>query len=172
MSIFYKDGNKNSNMRINTDGKLFKWLEDNYYVDNNQLLISGDVLEAIQDQQPELEPQESVLIGHLIYNLSYNGGYIFREILSFEDKIDYIKEKHLISDDLINSEQHDIIIIVRCIEQHKEEIRNNPVFLLPITLKTFKKEIYVELCITQLHNPITALPLNVVQQAIDLCYLD
>lgn len=172
MSIYYKDGNTNSNMRVNSDGKLFKWLEDNYYVDNNQFALYKEVFEAIQDQQPELDRNEEVLLGHLLYNLSYNGGYIFREVLSFEDKIDYIKEKHLISDDLINSEQHDIIIIVRCIEQHKEEIRNNPVFLLPITLKTFRTEIYRDLCSTQLHNPITALPLNVVQEAIDLCYLD
>ena len=90
MSVFYKDGNRNSNMRINTDGKLYKWLETNYYVDDGQILISRDVLEAIQEQQPEFEANEDALIGNLIFNLEYNGGYIFREILSFEDLIDEI----------------------------------------------------------------------------------
>lgn len=168
MSLYYKDGNVNSNMRINTDGKLFKWLEDNYYVDGNQLLISADVLEAIQEQQPELEQNERVLVGHLIYNLSYNGGYIFREILSFEDKIDYITDKHLVGDDLIHSDQHDIIVMIRTIENNKEEIRHNPLFLLPITLDDVHY-IYKHYCATSFNWK--NLPLSIIQEAVDLCFL-
>ena len=152
MSIFYKDGNKNSNMRINTDGKLFKWLENNYYVDGNQLLISGDVLEAIQDQQPELEQNEAVLVGHLIYNLEYNGGYIFREILSFEDLIDEIKEKHLTGDDLINSDEYDTVMFVRCIENNQEALNEDEVFWSKTKYWEQFRHIYVHYCTTQLNE--------------------
>lgn len=153
MSIFYKDGNRNSNMRINTDGKLFKWLEDNYYVDNNQLLISGDVLEAIQDQQPKLEQNEAVLVGHLIYNLEYNGGYIFREILGFEDLIDEIKEKHLTGDDLINSKEYETVMFVRCIENNQDALNEDEVFWNE--MDTYPKKfhyIYSKYCTTQLNE--------------------
>lgn len=128
MSIFYLNGNRNSNMRINTDGKLFKWLENNYYVDNNQLVISDEVLEAIKEQQPDLDQNEAVLVGHLIYNLDYVGGYIFREILSFEDLIDEIKEKHLTGSDLINSDEYDTVMLIRCIENHQEDLNNDEIF--------------------------------------------
>lgn len=152
MSIFYKDGNKNSNMRINTDGKLFKWLENNYYVDDSQLLISGDVLEAIQEQQPELEQNEAVLVGHLIYNLEYNGGYIFREILGFEDLIDEISEKHLIGSDLIESDEYDTVMFIRCIENNRDEINQDEVFWSE--MDTYPKQfhyIYSKYCTSQLN---------------------
>ena len=152
MSIFYKDGNKNSNMRINTDGKLFEWLENNYYVDGNQLLISGDVLEAIQDQQPELEQNEAVLVGHLLYNLEYNGGYIFREILGFEDLIDEISKKHLTGDDLINSDEYDTVMFVRCIEQSQEDLNNDEVFWEECDTYAKKfRHIYKHYCTSQLN---------------------
>ena len=152
MSIFYKDGNKNSNMRINTDGKLFKWLENNYYVDGNQLLISSDVLEAIQDQQPELEQNEAVLVGHLIYNLEYNGGYIFREILGFEDLIDEISKKHLTGNDLINSDEYDTVMFIRCIENSQEDLNNDEVFWEECDTYAKKfRYIYKHYCTSQLN---------------------
>ena len=151
MSIFYLNGNRNSNMRINSDGELFKWLENNYYVDDGQLLISGDVLEAIKEQQPEFEANEDALIGNLIYNLEYNGGYIFREILSFEDLIDEIKEKHLTGSDLIESDEYDTVMFIRCIENHQSELNDDEFFWSE--MDTYPKKlhyIYRNYCTSQL----------------------
>lgn len=166
MSIFYKDGNRNSNMRINTDGKLFKWLENNYYVDGNQLLISGDVLEAIQDQQPELEQNEAVLVGHLIYNLEYNGGYIFREILSFEDLIDEIEEKHLTGSDLIESNEYDTVMLVRCIENNQDALNEDEAFWSKSNYWKRLNHIYGHYCTTQLNEEL--INHNAIKKAIKM----
>lgn len=153
MSLYYLNGDRNSNMRINTNGKLFKWLEDNYYVDENQLLISKDVLEAIQEHQPELEQHESILVGHLIYNLSYNGGYIFREILGFEDLISEVSDNHLTGLELENSDEYDTIMLIRSIENHQDEINNDEFFWEE--KKTYPQQfkyLYDEYCATQLNK--------------------
>ena len=167
MSVFYKDGNRNSNMRINTDGKLYKWLETNYYVDDGQILISRDVLEAIQEQQPEFEANEDALIGNLIFNLEYNGGYIFREILSFEDLIDEIEEKHLTGSDLIESSEYDTVMLVRCIENNQDALNEDEVFW--DEMASYKKKfhhIYKHYCTTQLNEEL--INHNAIKKAISL----
>ena len=151
MSLYYLNGNKNSNFRINTDGKLFEFLSDNKDVYNDEIHIGEWTLEAIKDQQPNLSSDEAVLVGHLIYHLEYNGGYLFREILGFEDLIDEISKKHLTGSDLINSDEYDTVMFVRCIENHQEEINNNDFFWRE--MDTYAKKfryIYGHYCSTQL----------------------
>lgn len=151
MSLYYLNGNKNSNCRINTDGKLFEFLSDNKDVYDDEIHITGETLEAIQDQQPELEQNESVLVGYLDFHLEYNGGYVFQEKLGFEDLIDEITEKHLTGNDLINSDEYDTIMFIRCIENHQDQINDDMVFWND--MDTYSKQfwhIYELYCTSQL----------------------
>lgn len=97
MSIFYKDGNRNSNMRINTDGKLFK-------------------------------------------------------CLSFEDLIDEIKEKHLTGSDLVESDEYDTVMFIRCIENNQDALNEDEMFWNE--MDTYPKKfhyIYSNYCTSQLN---------------------
>lgn len=150
MSLYYLNGNKNSNFRINTDGKLFEFLSDNKDVFDNEIHITSETLEAIQDQQPVMSQSESVLVGYLIYNLEYNGGYVFEEKLGFEDLIDEITEKHLTGSDLIASDEYDTVMFIRCIENHQDKINENEDFWERNTYSQKFWYIYNMYCSTQL----------------------
>lgn len=60
------------------------------------------------------------------------------------------------------------IILIRCIEQHQDEIRKDPEFLLPLTQKQIKK-FYKNYCTTQINLDIISL--NVIQDTINLVFL-
>lgn len=60
------------------------------------------------------------------------------------------------------------IILIRCIEQHQNEIRKDPEFLLPLTQKKIK-EFYGNYCTTQINLDIVSL--NVIQDTINLVFL-
>lgn len=150
MSLYYLNGNKNSNFRINTDGKLFEFLSDNKDVFDNEIHITGETLEAIKDQQPVLNNYESTLVGYLIFHLEYNGGYVFEEKLGFEDLIDEITKKHLTDGDLIASDEYDTIMFIRCIENHQDEINENEDFWSKKTYSQRFWYIYNMYCSTQL----------------------
>ena len=104
-------------------------------------------------QQPNLPSNEAVLVGYLYYHFEYFGGYVFKEILSFEDLIDEITKKHLIGDDLINSDEYETVMFVRCIENSQEELNNNEFFWEE--MDTYPKKfnyIYSHYCTSQLNK--------------------
>lgn len=82
MKTFYLNGNKDSNMSFEENGKLYNYLLSNYEVEFNmegeQVVITKDILEDIIENDIELSMSESILIGNLWYNIDYNGAYIFR----------------------------------------------------------------------------------------------
>ena len=81
---FYYNGNPESDLKFEENGAMCRFLEDNYeaYFDRvgEKFLIGSDVLEAIKDADEEkyqFTEEEKVVIGHLMYNIEYNGAYIF-----------------------------------------------------------------------------------------------
>lgn len=150
MSLYYLNGNKNSNFRINTDGKLFEFLSDNKDVYNDEIHITEQTLEDIKEQQPVISQKEAVLVGYLDFHLEYNGGYVFQEKLGFEDLIDEITKKHLTGLDLEKSNEYDTIMFVRCIENHQDEINKNEDFWERNTYSQRFWYIYDMYCSTQL----------------------
>lgn len=82
---FYFNGNKDSELYFKENGALCRFLEDNYeaYFDRvgEKFIIGSDVLEALKDADEEkykFTEHEKTVIGHLMYNIEYNGAYIFR----------------------------------------------------------------------------------------------
>lgn len=83
--VFYYNGNPESDLYFEENGALCRFLEDNYeaYFDRvgEKFIIGSDVLEALQDADEEkykFTEHEMTVIGHLMYNIEYNGAYIFR----------------------------------------------------------------------------------------------
>lgn len=82
--VFYYNGNKESDLYFEEDSALCRFLEDNYeaYFDKvgEKFIIGSDVLEALKDADKEkykFTQKEMTVIGHLMYNIEYNGAYIF-----------------------------------------------------------------------------------------------
>lgn len=90
--------------------------------------------------------------------------------MKFENILN-LNGKGLTGNELTESENHDVIVTVRAIEMHKEEIRSDPCVLFPVTDEKKLKHIYKHYCSTGLHNGLENLPMSIINQAIDLCYL-
>lgn len=76
MEAFFLNGNQSSDFKITEDMKIYKWLEENYHVNDNEIPITREILEELQDV--DLPKTEEKLVGNLLYNVEYNfGGYIF-----------------------------------------------------------------------------------------------
>lgn len=90
--------------------------------------------------------------------------------MEFENQINIIG-KGLTGEDLVNSPNHDNVIMVRTIEANKEAIRKDPVVLFPVVDLNTVKHIYREYCATTLHNGVENLSMSIIKEAIDLCFL-
>lgn len=80
---FYINGNKDSQLKIKENSKLYNYLSDNYMIefDNNNneyLIIDKNILNQIVNNEIELDKKETILIGVLLYHYEYNQGYIFK----------------------------------------------------------------------------------------------
>ena len=88
---------------------------------------------------------------------------------TYEHKLDH-PYKGLTSYDLKDPKLHDEILLIRAIEQHKEQIRKDPEILFPVIDRKTVRHIYKEYCSTQLDN-LEDISLHYIKEAIDLTYL-
>lgn len=102
-----------------------------------------------------------------IYILVKGVDYIMA--FTYEHKLDH-PYKGLTSYDLKDPKLHDEILLIRAIEQHKEQIRKDPEILFPVIDRKTVRHIYKEYCSTQLDN-LEDISLHYIKEAIDLTYL-
>ena len=111
MAFYYLNGDVNSELKINEDGKLFEWLSDDKDVHNDEIHISNVVLEDIYEQQPDISFKESVLVRYLLFHNDYNGGYVFKKVL--KDFTDVFLDKFYANAVVLNKDSSNPVIKIQ-----------------------------------------------------------
>ena len=67
------------------DGELYRFLLENYdiiFADNGteEVIISEDTLNDIQNSNKGFSEAECTLIGFMIFNIEYVGGFVFKTL--------------------------------------------------------------------------------------------
>lgn len=81
--IFYLNGNKDGEFAIKENSGLYNWMSENYNIcedieGNEELIFDEHILNDIQNSNKGFSQAENILIGFMLFNIEYTGGFIFK----------------------------------------------------------------------------------------------
>lgn len=83
--IFYLDGKADSMWNFSMNGELYRFLLENYGIEfandgTEEVIIGEDTLNDIKNSNRGFSEAECTLIGFMMFNIEYVGGFVFKTV--------------------------------------------------------------------------------------------